>query len=109
MENRTMRLYTRVTPVELKKIRSLAKRCGLSVSEYIRQRALGFAPREIQSEIFYELIRRIEALYGETHSEAVSEELLSLLKDIRAELVLPGKDKEVKVWPPLDSGPLNVN
>ena len=80
MENRTTRLYTRVTPAERKKVHSLAKRCGLSVSEYIRQRA-----------------------------EAVSEELLSLLKDIRAELVLPGKDKEVKVWPPLDSGPLKGN
>lgn len=109
MKNRTMRLYTRVTPAELTKVRSLAKRCGLSVSEYIRQCALGFAPREIQPEIFYELIRRIEALYGETRSEAVSEELLSLLKDIRTELILPGKDREVKVWPPLDSGPLKGN
>ena len=109
MENRTTRLYTRVTPAERKKVHSLAKRCGLSVSEYIRQHALGFAPREIKPEIFYELIRRIEALYGETRSEAVSEELLSLLKDIRVELVLPGKDKEVKVWPPLDSGPLKGN
>ena len=104
MENRTMRLYTRVTPVELKKIRSLAKRCGLSVSEYIRQRALGFAPRELQPEIFYHLVRRIETLYGETRSE----EILSLVKDIRAELILPGKDKEVKRWPPLDSGPSKV-
>ena len=105
MENRTMRLYTRVTPVELKKIRSLAKRCGLSVSEYIRQRALGFAPRELQPEIFYHLVRRIETLYGETRSE----EILSLVKDIRAELILPGKDKEVKRWPPLDSGPSKGN
>ncbi len=104
MENRTMRLYTRVTPVELKKIRSLAKRCGLSVSEYIRQRALGFAPRELQPEIFYHLVRRIETIYGETRSE----EILSLVKDIRAELILPGKDKEVKRWPPLDSGPSKV-
>jgi hypothetical protein len=99
-----MRLYTRVTPVELKKIRSLAKRCGLSVSEYIRQRALGFAPRELQPEIFYHLVRRIETIYGETRSE----EILSLVKDIRAELILPGKDKEVKRWPPLDSGPSKV-
>lgn len=108
MKNRTMRLYTRVTPTELKKVRSLAKRCGLSVSEYIRQRALGFAPREVQPEIFYHLVRRIETLCGETRSEAVSEEILSLVKDIRAELILPGKDKEVKRWPPLDSGPSKV-
>ncbi len=105
MENRTMRLYTRVTPSELKKVRSFAKRCGLSVSEYIRQRALGFAPRELQPEIFYHLVRRIETLYGETRSE----EILSLVKDIRAELILPGKDKEVKRWPPLDSGPSKGN
>ena len=105
MKNRTMRLYTRVTPVELTKVRSLAKRCGLSVSEYIRQRALGFAPRELQPEIFYELVRRIETLYEETCSDMAGEEILSLVKDIRAELILPGKDKEVKRWPPLDSGP----
>ena len=104
MENKTTRLYTRVTPAELKKVRSSAKRCGLSVSEYIRQRALGFAPRELQPEIFYHLVRRIETLYGETRSE----EILSLVKDIRAELILPGKDKEVKRWPPLDSGPSKV-
>ena len=107
MKNRTTRLYTRVTPAELTKVRSFARRCGLSVSEYIRQRAIGFAPREIQPEIFHELIRRVETLYGETHSKAVSEEILSLVKDIRAELILP--DKEVRRWPPLDSGPSKGN
>ena len=108
MNNKTKRLYTRVTSDELKKVRSFAKRCGLSVSEYIRQRTLGFVPREIQPEIFHELIRRIEALYGEACSNAAGEEILSLVKDIRAELILPGKDKGVKRWPPLDSGPSKV-
>ena len=64
MENKTLRLYTRIIPAEKKRIFSLAKRCGLSVSEYIRQRVLGFTPREIQPEIFYELVRRIEAIGG---------------------------------------------
>ena len=105
MKNRTTRLYTRVTPAELTKVRSFARRCGLPVSEYIRQRALGFAPREIQPEIFHELVRRIETLYRENGSE----ELLSLVRDIREELILPGKDKEVKRWPPLDSGPSKGN
>ncbi len=101
MKDRTTRLYTRITPTEKKRIFSLAKRCGLSVSEYIRQRALGFAPREIQPEIFYELVRRIETLYRENGGD----ELLNLIRDIREELILPGKDKEVKRWPPQDSGP----
>ena len=101
MKERTTRLYTRITPAEKKRIFSLAKRCGLSVSEYIRQRALGFAPRESQPEIFYELVRRIETLYRENGGD----ELLNLIREIREELILPGKDKEVKRWPPLDSGP----
>ena len=92
MKDRTTRLYTRITLAEKKRIFSLAKRCGLSVSEYIRQRALGFSPREIQPEIFYELVRRIETLYRENGGE----ELLNLIRDIREALILPGKDKEVK-------------
>ena len=104
MKERTTRLYTRITPAEKKRIFSLAKRCGLSVSEYIRQRSLGFSPREIQPEIFYELVRRIETLYRENGGD----ELLNLIRDIREELILPGKDREVKRWPPLDSGPSKV-
>ncbi len=96
MENRTTRLYTRVTPAEKKRIHSLAKRCGLSLSEYIRQRALGFSPRVLQPEIFHELIRRIETLYRTNERQPVGDEFLALLKDIRTELILPGKDKEVQ-------------
>ena len=46
-KERTMRLDLRVSPQEKKKIESTAKKCGISVSEYMRQRALGFSPREI--------------------------------------------------------------
>ena len=109
MKNRTMRLYTRVTPAEIRKVRSLAKRCGLSVSEYIRQRALGFAPRSLQPEVFYELISQLETAYQETDNKRAAAELLALLGDIRQELILPEADREVRRWPPLDSGPSKGN
>lgn len=104
MNNKTTRLYTRITPSEKRKVEALALSCGLSVSEYIRQRCLGFAPRPLQPELFYEMIRRIEGLSEMTGNEGRTEIDL-LLGDIRRELILPGKDKEVIKWLPLDSGP----
>ena len=109
MKNKTARLYTRETPAELTKVRSMAKRSGRSVAEYIRQRALGFCPRELQPEIFYELVGRLEAACQETNNDATASELPALLYDIRRELILPGNDREVRRWPPLDSGPLKGN
>ena len=53
MESRTTSIYTRVTPQEKQKMARTAKRCGLSLSEYIRQRCLGYAPRELPSEDLY--------------------------------------------------------
>ena len=38
------RIAFRVTDQEKKKITVLARKCGLSVSEYVKQRALGYAP-----------------------------------------------------------------
>ena len=44
MRNRTVGINVRVTVTEKKKVTMLAKKCGLSLSEYLRQRALGHEP-----------------------------------------------------------------
>lgn len=44
MRNRTVGINVRVTVTEKKKVTMLAKKCGLSLSEYLRQRALGYEP-----------------------------------------------------------------
>ena len=42
MRNRTVGINVRVTVTEKKKVTMLARKCGLSLSEYLRQRALGY-------------------------------------------------------------------
>lgn len=42
MRNRTVGINIRVTVTEKKKVTMLARKCGLSLSEYLRQRALGY-------------------------------------------------------------------
>lgn len=44
MRKRTVGINVRVTVTEKKKVTMLARKCGLSLSEYLRQRALGYEP-----------------------------------------------------------------
>ena len=44
MRKRSVGINIRVTVTEKKKVTMLARKCGLSLSEYLRQRALGYAP-----------------------------------------------------------------
>ena len=72
MESRTASIYTRVTPQEKQKIARTAKRCGLSLSEYIRQRCLDYAPRELPSEDLFwlcEYLRDCQANATEQDAE----------------------------------------
>ena len=44
MRNRTVGINVRVSVTEKRKMTLMAKRCGLSLSEYLRQRALEYEP-----------------------------------------------------------------
>ena len=44
MRRRSVGINVRVTVTEKKKVTMLARKCGLSLSEYLRQRALGYEP-----------------------------------------------------------------
>ena len=44
MRKRSVGINVRVSATEKRKMTLMAKRCGLSLSEYLRQRALGYEP-----------------------------------------------------------------
>jgi len=46
-EAKNKNLFIRVSEKEKTTIEKNAKKCGLSVSEYLRQRALGYMPRAV--------------------------------------------------------------
>ncbi len=88
MKTRTQSIYTHTTPAEKQQIERTAKKCGLSVSEYVRQRCLGYAPREIPPDTYYDLYRELNEARRQDDGDAI----LSLLDDMRKELILPGRD-----------------
>ena len=63
MKERKAQLKTRVTEKEKLRIENKAKKCGLSVSEYLRKRALGYAPKALLHESFYEFTEKLGVLY----------------------------------------------
>ena len=44
MRKRSVGINVRVSVTEKKKVTMLARKCGLSLSEYLRQRTLGYEP-----------------------------------------------------------------
>ena len=86
------RLDLRVTPKEKDRITAKAERCGLSTTEYIRQRALEYEPRAAPPDALYTLLEKIGELENKSTSAAVTNEISDLLKEIAAVLLLPGKE-----------------
>ena len=97
------RIAFRVTDQEKKRIAVLAKKCGLSMSEYVKQRALGYAPQPIIPEAIFPLLEKIGQLQNLAVSPETDAAICALLKEISDALLLPRK--EGVPWPLPDSGP----
>ena len=86
-----IRIAVRVTAKEKEKIQSKARKCGLSTTEYVKQRALGYEPRGIPPDALFTLIEKISELEDKSTSNKLNTEIGALLKEITAEFLLPGK------------------
>ena len=104
MTKQDTRIVARVTQKEKERVNSLAKACGLSTTEYIRQRALGFEPRSVPPGALFAFCEKLDALVEPPFSTEVNAAALALLKDISGTLIAPRKENMQK-WQPQDSGP----
>ena len=62
MRTRSVGLNVRVSPAEKQRIQTAAGRCGLTLSEYLRQRALGFTPRFHPPQAFFSCLTWMDNL-----------------------------------------------
>jgi len=83
-KERTERLDIRVSENEKSAITRKAKTCDLSVSEYVRKRALGYEPRAAPSDELLSFTSALIELTNKNEASAVVEKTaLELLADIR--------------------------
>ena len=107
-KEKSAQILIRAKPKQKEKIKSIAMKCNLPVSEYMLQRALGYEPRVLHPDAFYDLYGKLCELCNvdDLLLPATQTALLELIDRIHSELLLPGKE-DLKKWRPQDSGPLN--
>ena len=62
MRKRTVGINIRVTVTEKKKVTMLAKKCCLSLSEYLRQRTLGYEPGGHPPKEVFDVLGKIDEM-----------------------------------------------
>ena len=111
MKEKDKRVELRLPAKEKEQLEQLAKKCGLSLSEYLRKIGLGYEPGPFLDDRFYAAYSKlceISNLPLQPDTEAV---LIAILNDLQQSLFLPRKQKqkeiveEVVVSQRQDSGP----
>lgn len=114
MNDKNARIELRVTQSEKKKMARLAESCGISQSEYVRQRTLGYAPRTVLPDVFFDFYQTLCRLCDEVADKVspdTERRLLETVDEIQRQLLLPEKSsakqirEEVATWQPPASGP----
>ena len=93
MKEQKSHIDLRVSPEEKQKIDCIAAKCGLSTSEYLRQRALGFAPRAVPPESFWRFCEVAGELMEKGITTEVHDALLQIIHDTAEDILIPGKDR----------------
>ena len=86
------RIAFRLKQKEKQIITAKAKKCGLSTTEYVKQRALGYEPKTVPPDALFLLLERIGELEIKSTSPELNIKIERLLTDIANTLLLPGKD-----------------
>ena len=87
------RIDIRIKPKEKDKIKRIAEKCNLSVSEYVVQRALGYAPQTVQPDVYFDFYNKLCELCNSSEITPETEnKLLALIDEIHSELLLPEKE-----------------
>lgn len=62
MRKRSVGINVRVSVTEKRKMTLMTKRCGLSLSEYLRQRALGYEPGEHPPKEVFDVLDKLDEI-----------------------------------------------
>ena len=101
----------RVTEKEKVQLERIAQKCGLSLSEYLRKRGLGYEPGPLLDERFYAVYSKLCEFSNLPLNPETETVLIAILNDLQQNLFLPRKQtqkeiiKEVAYWQQQDSGP----
>ena len=77
------RIEVRLTEKQKEQIDRAAKRCGITASEYLRQRALDSEPKAVLPDAFFVCCEKLDRLTRAPYAKDVNEAALSVLTDMK--------------------------
>lgn len=110
MKEKNTRLELRLSAKEKQRMEDIAKKCGLSVSEYLRKRGLGYEPGPFLDDRFYAVYTKLCEISNLQLKPETEAALMAIFSDLQQNLFLSRKQtqaeivKEVALWRQLDSG-----
>ena len=84
-----IRIEIRLTQKQKEQVERAAKRCGVTTSEYLRQRALGGEPEAVLPDAFFVCCEKLDRLTRAPYAKDVNEAALAVLTDMKN--ILTGK------------------
>ena len=111
MKEKDKRVELRLPAKEKDQLEQLAKKCGLSLSEYLRKRGLGYVPGPFLDDRFYAVYSKLCEISNLPLQPETEAALIAVLNDLQQNLFLPRKQKqkeiieEVNLSQRPDSGP----
>ena len=85
IENRKprTRIEVRLTEKQKEQVERAAKRCGITASEYLRQRALDSEPKAVLPDAFFVCCEKLDRLTRAPYAKDVNEAALAVLTDMK--------------------------
>jgi len=95
----------RVAEKEKVQLDKLAQKCGLSLSEYLRKRGLGYEPGPLLDNRFYEVYSKLCEISNLTLNPEAEEALTAIFNDLRQNLFLPRKQTQKEIVEEVNGAP----
>ena len=111
MKEKNTRLELRLSAKEKQRMEDIAKKCGLSVSEYLRKRGLGYEPGPFLDDRFYAVYTKLCEISNLPLTPETEAALTAIFNDLQQNLFLPKKQRQKEIveevvgWQQQDSGP----
>jgi len=89
MRTRETHINVRTTPEEKSRFERKARKCGLSLSAYLRMLAIGHEPKAVpplEYRKIYDLLTDVYVDFRDDHNEVSANYLMSLIKEMQSAL-----------------------
>ena len=77
---------------EKEELLKIATRCGLSLTDYVKQRALGYAPKGPPPKDLFRVLEEVDQLRDRAVSDETDEAILSVLRELRERFLTREKE-----------------